>query len=411
MEELFARPQAQVRMHEGPLGAHIDAFIRPLVDKGYATDTMRRAAWLVADYSRWLARRRIAVSDLRLGHADAFLRGRKRRRAPRDEDRPTLMRLMEHLANTGAIAPTTVERTQTPAQQLEAQFVEYLRRERNLAPATVQSNRLDARRFLVSVLGEGKSTLEHIGPQDIIAHIRLISNGYRPSSAGRVVGNVRSFLRFAHCVGLISVDLSKCILAPARWSLSSIPRALEEDQVWKILKHCDRTTANGSRDYAILLLLARLGLRAGEVATLQLEDIDWRTGELQVRNGERSLDRMPLPHDVGEALAAYLSAGRPPCSCRHVFVRSQAPREGFASGTAIASIVRRALRRADLNPPCKGAHALRHALATQLLRQGASLAEIGDVLRHQHHKTTMIYAKVDMASLRTVTAPWPGGVQ
>lgn len=411
MEELFVRPWAQIRMHEGSLGEHIDAFIRTLVAKGYSNDSLRRAAWLVGDYSRWLARRRIAADELQSGHVDAFLRGRKRRRVPRHEDRPTLSRLMAHLADSGVIVVATEARPLTPAQQLEARYVAYMREERNLAPATIHSNRMEARRLLASLFAGDEASLEHIGAQDIIEYIRRATSAYRPSSAGRVVGCLRSFLRFAHCIGLISTDLSRCIPAPANWSLSSIPRALDEDHVRRILRHCDRTTANGCRDHAILLLLARLGLRAGEVAALQLEDIDWRTGELQIRNGETRLDRLPLSHEVGEALAAYLRKGRPPCSCRHVFVRSQAPRQGFASGTAIASVVRRALRRADLDPRCKGAHALRHTLASQLLRRGASLAEIGDVLRHRRQRTTMIYAKVDMASLRSVAAPWPGGVQ
>lgn len=142
-----------------------------------------------------------------------------------------------------------------------------------------------------------------------------------------------------------------------------------------------------------------------------LEDIDWRAGELRIRNGETRLDQLPLSHDVGDALAEYLRKARPSCSTRLVFVRSLAPRQGFANGTAIASIVRRALRRADLDPPCKGAHALRHTLATQLLRKGASLAEIGEVLRHRRQRTTMIYAKVDLASLRSLAAPWPGGAR
>lgn len=411
MEGLFVRPRAQVRMHEGPLGEHIDAFIRTLVAKGYSNDSLRRAAWLVSDCSRWLARRRIAAKELKPVHLDAFLRGRKRRRAPRYEDRPTLLRLMAYLAESGVIVVATEARPLTPAQQLEARYEAYMREERNLADATIHSNRVEARRLLASLFPDGEARLKHIGAQDIIEHIRRVTSAYRPSSAGRVVTCVRSFLRFAHCIGSISTDLSSCIPAPANWSLSSIPRALDGDHVRLILGHCDRATAQGCRDYAILMLLSRLGLRAGEVAALQLEDIDWRKGELQVRNGETRVDRLPLPHDVGEALAAYLRRGRPPCLCRHVFVRSQAPRRGFASGTAIAGVVRRALRRADLDPPCKGAHALRHTLASQLLRRGASLAEIGDVLRHRRQRTTMIYAKVDTASLRTVAAPWPGGLQ
>lgn len=411
MEDLFVRPRAQLRMHEGPLGRHIDAFIHKLTETGYARASLRRAVWLLGDFSRWLQQRGVADCDLTPAHVDAFLRARKRRRTPRFEDRSTLTRLTSQLAASGVIDVASATQALTPAQELEIKYVEYLRKERGLAPATVHANRSEARRLMASLFVDGTVTFAGVAATDVIAYVRRVTRACRPNTAGRVVGSVRSFMRFAYDVGLVGTDLSKCIPAPANWSLSSIPRALEEDHVRRILDGCDRTTANGCRDHAIVLLLARLGLRAGEVAALRLEDIDWRAGELRIRNGATRLDQLPLPHDVGEALAAYLRTGRPPCSTRVVFVRSQAPRRGFASGTAIAGIVRRALRRAELDPPCKGAHALRHTLATQLLRKGASLSEIGEVLRHRRQRTTMIYAKVDLASLRSLAAPWPGGAQ
>lgn len=411
MEELFVRPSAQVRMHEGPLGQHIDLFINTLNDKGYARDSRRRAAWLVSDFSRWLLRRRILATGITLECVDAFLRCRKRRRTPRWEDRPMLGRLLTHLANSGVIATTTTTCGLTPAQQLEADYVTYMLRERNLAPATILSNRMDAGRLLASLFADGAATFENITAQNVIAHITRATRTYRPASARRLISSVRAFFRFALYRGLIATDLSKCIPAPAIWSQASVPRSLEDDEVRRVLAHCDRTTANGCRDYAIILTLAQLGLRAGEIVSLRLEDIDWRAGELKVRNGHTRIDCLPIPHDVGEALVQYLREARPRSSSRCVFIRAQAPRQGFASGTAIASIVRRALRRADLDPPAKGAHVLRHSLATRLLRQGASLAEIGEILRHRRRQTTTIYAKVDLASLRIMTIPWPGGVQ
>ena len=411
MEELFVRPQAQVRMHDGPLGEYINAFIDTLAGKGYASDSRRRAAWLVGDFSRWLLRRGIPAAAIKQECAVTFLRGRKRRRAPRYEDRPTLLRLLTHLAHGGVIAAAVTERTPTAAEHLEAEYVGYMRRERNLAPTTILSNRMGARQLLASLFADGAVTLDTVTAQDVIEHVTRATRTCRPNSACRVIGGVRAFLRFALYRGLLDTDLSVCIPAPAVWSQSSIPRALQDDQVLRTLAYCDRTTANGCRDYAIILMLARLGLRAGEVVSLRLEDIDWHAGELKVRNGHTRVDRLPIPHDVGEALAQYLRKARPLCSSRHVFVRAQAPRQGFASGTAIATIVRRALRRADLDPPSKGAHALRHSLATRLLREGASLPEIGEVLRHQRQQTTTIYAKVDLGSLRSMAAPWPGGVQ
>jgi site-specific recombinase XerD len=283
--------------------------------------------------------------------------------------------------------------------------------ERNLAPATIRSKRIEARNLLTSLFADGPMTFDTIAALDVMAHIRRATKACRPNSACRVVGGVRAFLRFALYRGWLDTDISSHIPAPAVWSQSSIPRSLQDDQVLRTLAQCDRATPSGCRDHAIILLLARLGLRAGEVVALQLEDIDWQAGELKIRNGHTRVDRLPLPHDVGEALAQYLSEARPRCASRQIFVRAQAPLEGFSSGTAVAAIVRRALQRAGIDAPSKGAHVLRHTLATRLLREGSSLPEIGEVLRHRQQQTTTIYAKVDLTSLRAIAPAWPGGVQ
>jgi len=195
----------------------------------------------------------------------------------------------------------------------------------------------------------------------------------------------------------------------ADWRLSTLPKSLAPEQVARLLKSCDQRTVTGQRDYTILLLLARLGLRAGEVVAMTLEDLDWEAGELTVRDKGGRQDRLPLPHDVGAALATYLRQGRPRCLTRRVFVRMAAPRRGFASSVAICGIMQRALARARLHPPRKGAHLLRHSLATQMLQRGASLPEIGEVLRHELAQTTEIYAKVDFTALRALAQPWPRG--
>ena len=194
----------------------------------------------------------------------------------------------------------------------------------------------------------------------------------------------------------------------ASWRLSQLPKSLPAAQVERLLACCDRSLPTGKRDYAILLLLARLGLRGGEVVAMTLEDLDWARGEMVVRGKGHRLERLPLPADVGAALACYLCDVRPVCATRRVFIRMQAPQQGLAR-TAICCIVRRALRRAGLNPEFKGAHLLRHSLATDLLRRGASLGEIGQLLRHRQPTTTQIYAKVDIAALRGIALPWPGG--
>jgi integrase len=252
-----------------------------------------------------------------------------------------------------------------------------LRDVRNLAPATIRGSVKAARKLLASLFGDAEVDFGRVTAAGVIEFVRKATARYRSTSACRAVSDVRTFMRFAHHLGLTGIDLSGCIPSPANWSMASIPKALDEDSVRRVLASCDRTTANGCRDYAIVLLLARLGLRAGEVAAMRLEDIDWDAGELSVRNGQTRMDRMPLPDDVGAALAAYLRHRRPRCSARHVFIRAQAPLTAFSAGSAISSITRRAFRRAELDPSSKGAHVLSspfHKYAYVFLRPPVSAA-------------------------------------
>ena len=224
--------------------------------------------------------------------------------------------------------------------------------------------------------------------------------------------SLRAFLRYLHHRGLNPRALADCVPSIRRWKLATLPTYLSAAQVQKAIDGCDRETVMGRRDYAILLLLARLGLRADEVATLTLDDIDWRASEMLVRAKGRQRARMPIPPDVGAAIVAYLRNGRPKSSCRRLFVRTLAPHVGFASGCAITQIARTALDRVGIEGCAhRGAHVFRHSLATELLRSGATLSEIGQLLRHESHDTTRIYAKVDIDALRTLSLSWPGGVQ
>ncbi|WP_292502587.1 site-specific integrase [Mesorhizobium sp.] len=223
-----------------------------------------------------------------------------------------------------------------------------------------------------------------------------------------MVTALRSFLRFLQQRGLLATDLAVAVPGIAGWRLAHLPKALPAEQVERLLASCDRRTPAGRRDYAVLMLLARLGLRGGEVSALTLDDLDWDCGEIVVHGKGQRLARLPLPADVGAALVDYLRQDRPACSTRRVFIRIKAPRRSFVSPSTICCIVHRALKRAGLTPAFKGAHLLRHALATDLLRRGASLVEIGQLLRHSQPNTTQIYAKVDIAALRAIALPWPG---
>jgi integrase/recombinase XerD len=238
----------------------------------------------------------------------------------------------------------------------------------------------------------------------VLGHARTMS----PRYAQGMVSALRSICRFLRQRGAIDHDLAAAMPSVSDWRLATIPKYLNPEEVERVLETCDRQTAVGRRDYAILLLLARLGLRAGEIIALELDDIHWRAGEILVRSSKRlPQDQLPLVAELGDALATYLRRDRPPHITRHVFLCTRAPRRGFANPSTVSAIVRRALARAGLSPMLKGAHLFRHSLATRMLRHGASLPEIGVVLRHRTVQTTEIYAKVDLDGLRALAQPWP----
>jgi len=280
-----------------------------------------------------------------------------------------------------------------------------------LSPAT-QINYLPfIRSFLKDCFGDGPAKLSQLRADDVLRFVQAQASRLHRKRAKLMTSALRSFLQYARYRGDITLDLMAAVPSVANWSIASIPRAIPADQVRQLLASIKRQTAVGRRDYAILLLLARLGLRSGEVAFLQLDNIDWKEGRLSVHGKSGRRTDLPLPTDVGKAIAAYLRRGRPASTSRRVFLRARAPVRGFLSQCAIGSIVKHRLDRAGIVAPAKGAHQFRHALATGMLRQGASLAEIGEVLGHRSPDTTRIYAKVDLDALRKLALPWPGGVR
>nr|WP_246252745.1 site-specific integrase [Mesorhizobium camelthorni] len=223
---------------------------------------------------------------------------------------------------------------------------------------------------------------------------------------------LRSFLRYLHAEGLVDDDLASAVPSLRTWKHATLPTFLTAPQLDAVLAHCDRSTAAGRRDYAILLMLVRLGLRANEVATLKLDDIDWESGLFSIQGKGRQQAVMPLPTDVGTAIVDYLQNGRPSSACRQVFLRADTPCTAFPSAGGVVLIARRAIKRAGISGLAHhGSHVFRHTLATSMIRTGATLTEIGQILRHQHHDTTRIYAKVDLPRLRMLSLAWPGGAQ
>ena len=405
----FTDPKTIQRLYDGPLKAHIDAYAALLQSQGYTGQSARSQIRLVADLSRWLRGQGLATKDLNPQRTHRYLSYRKRLLRPRRGDASALVKLLGLLREAGVVNDQTPAAAVSPGQRVEENFKRYLSQERGLSSATLVNYLSFVRQFLVERFGAGRIHLADLRAADITGFVQRHAHDLSPGRTKLMVTALRSFLRHLRHQGDIATDLAACVPCVPNWSFSTLPKFLPPGQVERILKHCDQQTPSGKRDYAILLLLARLGLRAGEVVGLTLNDINWEEGHITLRSKGGRWAQLPLPAEVGEALACYLEHGRPCCASRNVFIRQRAPRVGFANSIAICSLVERALVRAKIDSPRKGAHLFRHTLATEMLRQGASLSEIGQLLRHQHPNTTTIYAKVDLPSLRPLALPWPGG--
>jgi len=398
---------------EGPLASHISSFTKSLEDQGFSQESSHVQTRLVADFSRWLKQTHAALPAITDQHISRYLRYRARHRRRRSSDTCVLSRLLDFLRHQSAIEELPMVAVEVrPYQQLLDKYTAYLQQERALSAGSMDVYVPFARVFLMACFRDRKQIqLASLRAANVIAYVQGQVKCLHLARAKMMVTALRSFLRYLLYCGAVKRDLAAAVPTVANWSMASIPRAISVEHAQAALTSCNRHSATGSRDYAILLLLARLGLRAGEIVALKLEDIDWHSGSLNVHGKGGRGCPMPLPADVGAAIADYLQKGRPHNASRLVFLRSVAPMGEFHGQEAIGSIVVRALARAGVETPHKGAHQFRHRLACDLLRQGASLAEIGELLRHRRPETTAIYAKVDLAALRTLGLPWPGGVQ
>ena len=401
------------RLKEGPLGPYILSYAEQLSTEGYARQSACVQLRFISGFSRWLGQKGVPANEVVARHTSNYLRYLKRygRYRPREGNTATLMRLMKLLCEEGVLALEPPEPEMKPRENLVREFGLYLEKERALALPTRINYLPFVRRFLIAQFGEGPVEMSSVCARDITDFVRCQASHINGKRIQLMTTALRSFLRFVRYRGDITLDLAACVPAVASWSLSTLPRAIASAHVKQVLEHCNRKTAVGRRDYAILLLLARLGLRGGEVIGLDLEDIDWERGFFSVRGKGGRSSELPLPEDVGKAITAYLKDGRSRVSSsRSLFLRARAPAVGLKN-TGVCCVVQRALTRAGIDSPRRGAHQFRHALATEMLKGGASLREIGELLRHQKPETTMIYAKVDLVSLRTLASPWPRGVR
>jgi site-specific recombinase XerD len=408
MLEDFVVPTTVERLRACVLGPHLDAFFTRLADLGYRPPTIRHKLWVVSELTRWMAEQHLAPVDLDERRAEEFVEARRRRGRTCRGFRRTVILLLEQLRSVGVVPTSEPACDDSPMTALLARYEGYLRRERALAQGTIAAYLPLVRAFVDERLDAGAMGPVALSVGDIrdflLGRVRRLA----PKRVQCLGTALRSFLRFLFLRGEIATDLTHAVPTVRQWRLSSVPRHLPARDVERLLRACKRpSVSTGCRDHAILLLLARLGLRASEVIALELDDLRWREGEIVVRGKGLVRDRLPLLPDVGEALALYLSKDRPSGNSRCVFLCSRAPHRGFSHPSTISTIVARALVRAGLAPAKRGAHLLRHSLATAMAQRGASFAEIGQVLRHRSPNTTEIYAKLDFGALRDVALPWP----
>jgi len=410
LDHFYSDSKLLYRGRCGPLGAHLDDFANLLLRQGYTRSAGRDKLRVVLQLNQWLEARQLQLQGLDEKRMRAFQTGRRRQRRSAHSEVSTLALLLDSLRCAHVIPPAVQPATRDPLGLLIGDYEQFLQHERGLSLKTLAHRIPIVRHFLSVQFKSGLVRPNRLRAQHISHYILREARNQRQDRAQLITGTLRSFLDFLWQRGRLTSQLSTAVPAVSSCWVSELPRSLNADQVEQLLKSCNRTKLCEQRDYAVLLLLSRLGLRAHEVAGLNLEDINWAAGEMRIRGKGGREDRLPLPQDVGRGLTAYLKHGRPTCSSRRVFVRLSAPHEGFAGPSTISWVVRRALARAGITSESKGAHQLRHSLATRMLRGGASLAQIGQVLRHEHVDTTEIYARVDLPALRALAQPWPGGV-
>jgi integrase/recombinase XerD len=389
---------------EGPLAPYAAGFFEDLLGRGYEVATAERHLFLMGRLSCWLRQRGSGPDALGTAELEGFLQQDHR-------SFPKSVRGTEPLVGflrRAGVVPVPPAPELGPNDELLERFCQYLRRERGLTEGTIANYLRAARLFLRSLAGTAGPGLATMSAADVSAFVVAHCPQKSTSAAKNIVVASRSLLRFLYLEGATGTLLSGAVPPASGPSGSGLPRGVDATTVRRLLAACDRRTAKGRRDLAILSMLTRLGLRAGEVVALDLPDFDWERGEVLVRGKACRLERVPVPADVGAALAGYLRRGRPRCAERAVFLTVVAPRHRIGA-TAVNRLVAAACRRAGLPPIAP--HRLRHTVASELVRRGAGLAEIGQLLRHRSAGSTSIYARVDTVALRELARPWPGSAR
>jgi integrase/recombinase XerD len=386
----------------GPLARFADGFRVDLIERGYSLWRSQEQLYLLAHVSRWMEAGELELAGLTPATLERYFVWRHRQGYRKSLSPLSLRRLLGYLDGLGVLPAD--DSVPSPVDRLLAEFRRYLLRERGVAARTVGLYEPVARLFLSGRSEPLVEELARLSGGEVNTFVLREARQRSARSAEMMVCALRALLRFLYAQGMIAEPLAAAVPSVA-CRREDLPRGIAAGQVRMLLDSCDRSTPVGRRDYAIVLLLSRLGLRCGEVAGLDLEDVDWRASELLIRGKGSRIDRLPLSSDLGEALADYLRHGRPRGFGRAVFLHAHAPLTRLSPGN-VSDIVVRACKRAGIARI--GAHRLRHTVASELLSRGAGLVEIGQVLRHQDLRTTALYAKVDRQALSRLALPWPG---
>jgi site-specific recombinase XerD len=418
IKDIFIRATIVTRLETGPLGSHLDALATVLQDQRYTTSTISIHLREAHAFGCWLAENHHHLSEISEATLEHYLNVRSTHpeslsRKRRKKISAAINTLLRHLRNVSVIPPQPAENLlETEARQWLIRYREHLEKVLGLAPTTRQKYLFFATRLLNSMNHHGVIEWSAFTADRIIEFVRTDAaprKGFGPHGTATAV---RSLLRFLVSQGRLSGGVETAIPTIRRYSHAALPQRLNEADISRLFTVCADATAIGKRNYAMLVLLSRLGLRAKEVVGMQLNDIDWVNGSLLVRSTKTHSQRvLPLARDVGEALVDYLQHGRPTTNSRNVFLTHRAPFVPLKGASAVTGIVKRLLAKADIERRSSGAHLFRHTAATQMVNRGVSFKEIADVLGHQKLQTTTIYAKLDLAALSKVALPWPGGAQ
>jgi site-specific recombinase XerD len=418
LDTFFTQCKVQTRMQSGLLGPCLPSLAEMLHCQGYSKSTIRRRLRAAEQFGIWLQEQGIAVVDVDRAIVSKYRQGLKRWFPP---SRPRgllsrkalgLFQLVELLRQKGVLRPEAEPAPSVGVERWLEDFDHHLDQAAGYTPKTRDNYLRCARRLLTGCFGIGEPDWSAFQSEPITEFIRKEADRLQPSGCGLPVTAIRALIRFLAAKGVVPAGLQGAVPAVRTWPHSSLPRHISAAEVERVIKACDLSTPWGLRERAVVVLLARLGLRAGEIVRLKLDDLDWTEGGLIVRAGKNHRERvLPLSTEVGDAIVAYLRQARRPSSHRELFLSWRPPFGPLRSSVSITNLVGAVLKRAGIKVHRPGAHILRHTLATGMVRQGVTFKEIADVLGHRSLASTGIYAKLDLESLEKVALPWPGGVQ